>query len=194
MDDTNRTSNPKLLADKLRLRAITLRSSDPLVDDLTAAADILMSLPVETSGPIAVADAFEEVLRVEIASDTPEKVEKFRVALCDLIFDAPAAGNHDVMVTIHKGDSIPVFETNRSPVEPSESWSEESAGAIERSSEKATATLPESNDEQSERLAKEPGQPQYRKWPGEPPHCMSCDCGMTEEQKLDAARVVPIKD
>lgn len=30
----------------------------------------------------------------------------------------------------------------------------------------------------------------YRKWPGEPPHCMSCDCGMTEEQK----RTVPLDD
>ncbi len=88
---------------------------------LRAAIEALSaSTPVETSGPIAVADAFEEVLRVEIASDTPEKVEKFRVALCDLIFDAPAAGNHDVMVTIHKGDSIPAFETNRSPVGPRE--------------------------------------------------------------------------
>jgi hypothetical protein len=37
--------------------------------------------------------------------------------------------------------------------------------------------------------AHEPG-PQYRKWPGEPPHCMSCDCGMTEEQK----RTVPFSD
>lgn len=33
-------------------------------------------------------------------------------------------------------------------------------------------------------------QPQYRKWPGEPPHCMSCDCGMTDEQK----RTVPEAD
>jgi hypothetical protein len=30
----------------------------------------------------------------------------------------------------------------------------------------------------------------YRKWPGEPPHCMSCDCGMTDEQK----RTVPFED
>lgn len=31
---------------------------------------------------------------------------------------------------------------------------------------------------------------EYRKWPGEPPHCMSCDCGMTDEQK----RTVPFED
>lgn len=36
----------------------------------------------------------------------------------------------------------------------------------------------------------EPSAPQYRKWPGEPPHCMSCDCGMTEEQK----KTVPMDD
>lgn len=30
----------------------------------------------------------------------------------------------------------------------------------------------------------------YRKWPGEPPHCMSCSCGMTDEQK----RMVPEED
>lgn len=39
------------------------------------------------------------------------------------------------------------------------------------------------------RSAHEPGVV-YRKWPGEPPHCMSCDCGMTEEQK----RTVPLDD
>lgn len=32
--------------------------------------------------------------------------------------------------------------------------------------------------------------PEYRKWPGEPPHCMSCSCGMTDEQK----RTVPEAD
>lgn len=36
--------------------------------------------------------------------------------------------------------------------------------------------------------------PEYRKWPGEPPHCMSCDCGMTEEQKAEAAKTVPFGD
>lgn len=35
---------------------------------------------------------------------------------------------------------------------------------------------------------------EYHKWPGEPPHCMSCSCGMTEEQKALAARSVPLED
>jgi len=38
--------------------------------------------------------------------------------------------------------------------------------------------------------APEPSKPLYRKWPGEPPHCMSCSCGMTDEQK----RTVPEAD
>jgi hypothetical protein len=70
---------------------------------------------VVPSGPTAVADGFEEVLRVEIASDTPGKVARFRKELCNLILDAPAAGNHDVMVMIHRDGSIPVFETHRTP-------------------------------------------------------------------------------
>lgn len=79
-----------------------------------------MCLPEKTSSSVPVADAFEEVLRVEIASDTPEKVQRFRKELCNLILDAPAAGNHDAMVTIYRGDSIPVFETNRSPKKPTD--------------------------------------------------------------------------
>jgi hypothetical protein len=79
--------------------------------------DIPQINAVEPSGPVAVADGFEEMLRVEITSDTPEKVERFRKELCNLILDAPAAGNHDVMVTVHRGDSVPVFETHRSPKE-----------------------------------------------------------------------------
>lgn len=50
-----------------------------------------------------VADAYEQHLRVEIASDTPHKIEAARKAICDLILDIPA--DHDVMVAIH---DIPV--------------------------------------------------------------------------------------
>lgn len=48
--------------------------------------------------------------------------------------------------------------------------------------------------DQAPRVTVETSKPQYRKWPGEPPHCMSCDCGMTEEQKALAARTVPLED
>lgn len=68
-------------------------------------------------------DAVECVLRVEITSDTFDKVESFCRELCNLILDAPAANNADVMVTIHGAPGpLPVFETNRqlSPVETNE--------------------------------------------------------------------------
>lgn len=48
---------------------------------------------------IEVGDCVEEHLRVEIVSDTPEKVECARKAICDLILEIPA--HHDVMVTMH---------------------------------------------------------------------------------------------
>jgi hypothetical protein len=57
---------------------------------------------VKVSPPIVViTDGFETALRVEICSDTPEKVERFRKSLCDLIIAIPETGDHDVMVTIH---------------------------------------------------------------------------------------------
>lgn len=100
-------------ADKL------LAKQNAEIERLQAHIRELESSRVETTDPTAVADGVEEVLRVEITSDTPEKIDRFRKELCNLILDAPSAGDHDVMVTIHRGDSVPVFETNRSPVEPS---------------------------------------------------------------------------
>jgi hypothetical protein len=91
-----------------------------LHDSLLWRQDRIKQRPMEPKGPVPVGDAFEEVLRVEIASDSPEKVERFRKELANLILDAPAAGNHDVMVTVHAGDSLPVFETNRKPKETKE--------------------------------------------------------------------------
>jgi hypothetical protein len=46
-----------------------------------------------------VGDAFEEVLLLEISSDTPEKIERYRKAVCDMILDESIDG-HDVMVVI----------------------------------------------------------------------------------------------
>jgi hypothetical protein len=51
-----------------------------------------------------VGDAVEQFLRVEIASDTPEKIEAYRKIICDVILDM--AGDHDVAVSIH--DCTPV--------------------------------------------------------------------------------------
>lgn len=60
----------------------------------------------------AVADAYEQHLRVEICSDTPDKIERYRKAICELILAEPAAGDHDVMVVIH---DIPVETEGKQP-------------------------------------------------------------------------------
>ena len=49
----------------------------------------------------AVADGFEQHLRVEIVSDTPDKIERYRKAICELILAELSAGDHDVIVVIH---------------------------------------------------------------------------------------------
>jgi hypothetical protein len=49
----------------------------------------------------AVGDAFEQHLRIEIASDTPERVEAYSGALCELLLSDPFNGKYDVMITIH---------------------------------------------------------------------------------------------
>lgn len=59
---------------------------------------------------VEVGDAVEQHLRVEIASDTPERVEQFSKALCELILSDPFNGKYDVMVTIH--DCTPSGEAN----------------------------------------------------------------------------------
>lgn len=75
--------------------------------------NVIMGPRPAVDGPVPVTDGFQETLRVEIFSDTPHEVEQFRKQLCDLILDAPVGINHDVMVTIYRGDTIPVYETNR---------------------------------------------------------------------------------
>lgn len=57
--------------------------------------------PHEDGNYMEVGDAVEQHLRVEIASDTPAKVEQFRKALCELILSDPFNGKYDVMVSIH---------------------------------------------------------------------------------------------
>ncbi len=51
------------------------------------------------------ADCVESVLRVEIVSDTKEKVQAFRRELINLILDAPAASHADVLVMVHDGST-----------------------------------------------------------------------------------------
>jgi len=48
-----------------------------------------------------VGDTFEQHLRIEIVSDTPDRVEAYREALCELLLSDPFNGKYDVMIMIH---------------------------------------------------------------------------------------------
>jgi len=48
---------------------------------------------------IEVGDCVEQHLRVEIVSDTPEKIEAFRKAICDVILETGLT--YDCAVSIH---------------------------------------------------------------------------------------------
>jgi hypothetical protein len=64
-------------------------------------------------------DYAEVVLRVEITSDTLDKVQEFTEFLSNSILETPSAAGADVVVTIHREGQLPVFETNRSPLKAS---------------------------------------------------------------------------
>lgn len=70
-------------------------------DHTITAHQLLRANAPETFATRDSAECFESVLRVEIVSDTREKVDVFTRELANLILDAPAANKADVMVTVH---------------------------------------------------------------------------------------------